>query len=92
MNKNIIYWKWTNEEKYKKSYRQSDKQSDKQEKNKKNILNNISFHIENKREEIGAKLSQREMITQIGLNPFSKNSYENDITNYDNCMKVKNQN
>ena len=76
-----ISWKWSNGEKYEKSY--------KQEKIKQN---NISFHIENKREEIGAKLSEREMIAQIGLNPFSKNSYENDITNYDNYMiKVGNK-
>jgi hypothetical protein len=86
MNRNIIYWKWTNGEKYGKS----DKQSYNQEKNKKNILNDILFHLENKREEIGAKLSEREMFAQIGLNPFLQNSYENDITNYDNYMKVKN--
>jgi hypothetical protein len=88
MNENIIYWKWTNGEKY----RKSDKQSYNQEKNKKNILNDILFHVENKREEIGAKLSEREMMAQIGLNPFLQNSYENDITNYDNYMKVKKQN
>ena len=86
MNRNIIYWKWTNGEKYGKSV----KQSYNQEKNKKNILNDILFHLENKREEIGAKLSEREMFAQIGLNPFLQNSYENDITNYDNYMKVKN--
>jgi hypothetical protein len=79
---NIIFWKWSIEEKNKKSY--------KQEKIKKNV-NDTSFHIENKREEIESKLSQREMIAQIGLNPFLQNSYGNDITNYDNCMKAKNQ-
>lgn len=74
---NIIFWKWSIEEKNKKSYKQN--------------VNDTSFHIENKREEIGTKLSQREMIAQIGLNPFLQNSYGNDITNYDNCMKAKNQ-
>jgi hypothetical protein len=80
MIKSVIYWKWSNGEKYKKSY--------KEEKIKKNIINDISFHVENKREEIGYKLSEREMFAQIGLNPFSKNSYENDITNYDNYIKI----
>lgn len=76
MMKSIIYWKWSNGEKYKKSY--------KQEKIKKNVL----FHVENKREEIGSKLSEREMFAQIGLNPFLQNSYENDITNYDKYIKI----
>lgn len=80
MMKSIIYWKWSNGEKYKKSY--------KQEKIKKNIINDVLFHVENKREEIGSKLSEREMFAQIGLNPFSQNSYENDITNYDKYIKI----
>ena len=78
--KSIIYWKWSNGEKYKKSY--------KQEKIKKNIINDVLFHVENKREEIGSKLSEREMFAQIGLNPFLQNSYENDITNYDKYIKI----
>ena len=80
MMKCIIYWKWSNGEKYKKSY--------KQEKIKKNIINDVLFHVENKREEIGSKLSEREMFAQIGLNPFLQNSYENDITNYDKYIKI----
>ncbi len=80
MMKSIIYWKWSNGEKYKKSY--------KQEKIKKNIINDVLFHVENKREEIGSKLSEREMFAQIGLNPFLQNSYENDITNYDKYIKI----
>jgi hypothetical protein len=91
MIQNTIYWKWSNGEKYEKTNKQSNKQSNEQQKIKQNILNDILFHVENKREEIGTKLSEREMFAQIGLNPFSQNSYKNDITNYDNYMKIKNQ-
>jgi hypothetical protein len=76
MTTNDFFWKWTYGEKYEKSLK------------KENInQNNILFHVENKREEIGSKLSERTMIAQIGLNPFLQNSYENDIINYDICMK-----
>jgi hypothetical protein len=77
-SKNYIFWKWANGTKYEKS------------KNTKNNVvkqNNMLFHVENKREEIGSKLSERTMIAQIGLNPFLQNSYENDIANYDNYIK-----
>jgi hypothetical protein len=87
MIQNTIHWKWSNGEKYEKTNKQSNKQSNEQQ----NILNDVLFHVENKREEIGNKLSEREMFAQIGLNPFSQNSYKNDITNYDNYMKIKNQ-
>ena len=75
----MIYWKWKHGEKYEKT--------SKEEKNKKNILNEMLFHVENKREEMVNKLSERELVAQIGLNPFSQNSYKNDIANYDNHMK-----
>jgi hypothetical protein len=75
----MFHWKWTHGEKYEKT--------SKEERNKKHILNEILFQVENKREEMVAKLSEREMFAQIGLNPFSQNSYENDIANYDKHMK-----
>ena len=71
----MIFWKWSNGEKCEKSL-------------KKDKID-IKFYVENKREEIGSKLSEREMFAQIGLNPFLQNSYQNDIANYDNYMKMK---
>ncbi len=68
----MIFWKWS-------INREHCKRSDK-------IINKTIIN-ENKREEIGNKLSEREMITQIGLNPFLNNSYDQDICNYDKCMK-----
>lgn len=78
----MIYWKWRHGEKYEKTLKMT-----KEEKDKKYILNEILFQVENKREEMVAKLSEREMFAQTGLNPFSQNSYENDIANYDKHMK-----
>lgn len=78
----MILWKWSNGEKYEKSL--------KKEKNIKE--KEILFHRESKREDIDTKLSERIMIAQIGLNPFFQTSYENDIENYDNCMKIRNKN
>jgi hypothetical protein len=78
---NIILWKWSNGEKYEKTLNKEKK-----------IINDVLFYRESKRENIDTKLSGREMVTQIGLNPFFQNSYENDIENYDNYMKVKKQN
>jgi hypothetical protein len=72
----MISWKWSNGEKYEKSL-----------KKEKNIINDISFQRESKREDIDTKLSGREMVAQIGMNPFFQNSYETDIINYDNHMK-----
>ncbi len=72
----MISWKWSNGEKYEQSL-----------KKEKNIINKNLFHRESKREDIDTKLSGREMIAHVGLNPFLQNSYENDIANYDNYMK-----
>lgn len=75
----MIFWKWSNGEKYIQSNKNIIQQN--------NNNNNIPFHKENKREEIESKLSGRSMIAQIGLNPFLQNSYNDDICNYDKCMK-----
>jgi hypothetical protein len=59
------------------------------------ILNKTSaesgFTISNKREELGDKLASREMIHQIGFNPFlSQSTYIDDITVRDNFLKPQN--
>jgi hypothetical protein len=78
----MIFWKWSNCEKYKQTGKNI-----KNELTKKNIINDTIFYKENKREEMGSKLSERTMIAQIGLNPFLQNSFEHDIDNYEKYMK-----
>jgi hypothetical protein len=46
------------------------------------------FKVSNKREELGDKLANREMIQQIGVNPFlSQTNYVNDISIRDQFLK-----
>lgn len=46
------------------------------------------FKVSNKREELGDKLANREMIQQIGINPFLDDSnYVNDISIRDQFLK-----
>lgn len=57
-----------------------------------NILNETvalnGFKNSNKREDMDTKMSSREMIQQIGFNPFLSNSdYANDITISDQFLK-----
>jgi hypothetical protein len=59
------------------------------------ILNNFStnagFKISNKREELDTKISERELLQQIGFNPFlSDNTYLHDIHNHDKFLKPLN--
>jgi hypothetical protein len=43
-------------------------------------LSGSGFKVSNKREELGNKLADREMIQQIGFNPFlGQSNYANDI-------------
>lgn len=53
------------------------------------MLNQSTAHNGfNRREELGNKLSDRDMIQQIGNNPFlSQNSYIDDIMTRDNYLK-----
>ena len=76
----MIFWKWSNNE-------GKCKRSNKKNANKQHINHqNATYQKENKREEIGNKMSEREIIAQIRLNYFSKNSYGEDISNYDRYM------
>jgi hypothetical protein len=51
-------------------------------------LYDSGFKISNKREEIGDKLSNRQMIQQIGINPFlDQSNYINDISVRDQYLK-----
>lgn len=77
----MISWKWCSGEPCQKSLRINTKNSN-------TYLNpELNFIRESKREDIDEKLSNRSMIAQIGLNPFSQNSYQNDIQSYDKIMK-----
>jgi len=59
--------------------------------NKTNSGVGLGFKISNKREEIGQKLQEREMIQQIGYNPFLGNqNYLNDVETRDRFMKPQN--
>ncbi len=54
-------------------------------------LSGEGFKVSNKREEIGDKLAHREMIQQIGFNPFlGQSNYVDDITKCDQFLKPVN--
>jgi hypothetical protein len=51
-------------------------------------LHDSGFKISNKREELGDKLANRDMIQQIGFNPFlGESNYINDISIRDQYLK-----
>jgi hypothetical protein len=78
----MIFWKWSNNNLSKNNPEKSFIKSSSSSQHNNNDNNN-----KNKREIIDGKLSSRSMIPQIGLNPFLQNSFETDLTNYDNHMK-----
>lgn len=48
----------------------------------------VGFKVSNKREEMDNKMADRELVQQIGFNPFlGENSYVNDIANRDHFLK-----
>ncbi len=50
-----------------------------------------AFRQSNKREELDSKISGRELVQQIGVNPFMQNTnYVEDITACDNFLKPQN--
>ncbi len=54
-------------------------------------LSGSGFKVSNKREELGDKLANREMIQQIGFNPFlGQTDYVDDITIRDQFLKPMN--
>ena len=54
-------------------------------------LSGAGFKVSNKREEIGDKLANREMIQQIGFNPFlGQTNYVDDISIRDQYLKPVN--
>jgi hypothetical protein len=51
-------------------------------------LSGTGFKVSNKREELGTKLSNRELVQQIGYNPFlGETNYINDISIRDQFLK-----
>jgi hypothetical protein len=56
-------------------------------------LSSSAFKVSNKREELGDKLANREMIQQIGFNPFlAETNYVDDISIRDKFLKPINTN
>lgn len=54
-------------------------------------LSGTGFKVSNKREELGDKLANREMIQQIGFNPFlGQTNYVDDISIRDQFLKPVN--
>jgi len=54
-------------------------------------LSGTGFKVSNKREELGDKLANREMIQQIGFNPFlDQTNYVDDISIRDQFLKPVN--
>lgn len=54
-------------------------------------LSGAGFKVSNKREELGNKLASREMVQQIGFNPFlGQSSYVDDISIRDQFLKPMN--
>ena len=51
-------------------------------------LSGVGFKVSNKREELGDKLANREMVQQIGFNPFlGQTNYVDDISIRDQFLK-----
>ena len=51
-------------------------------------LSGVGFKVSNKREELGDKLANREMVQQIGFNPFlGQSNYVEDISISDQFLK-----
>jgi hypothetical protein len=56
-------------------------------------LSGAGFKVSNKREELGDKLANREMVQQIGFNPFlGQSNYVDDISIRDQFLKPVNTN
>lgn len=56
-----------------------------------NNLANEGFKVSNKREELDTKISDRQLVQQIGFNPFlNSNDYVNDISIRDQYLKPLN--
>lgn len=54
-------------------------------------LSGTGFKVSNKREELGNKLANRDLVQQIGYNPFlGQNSYVDDISIRDQFLKPVN--
>lgn len=53
-------------------------------------LSGSGFKVSNKREELGNKLAGREMMQQIGFNPFLQTNYVEDISIRDQFLKPVN--
>ena len=54
-------------------------------------LSGTGFKVSNKREELGDKLANREMVQQIGFNPFlGQTNYVDDISIRDQFLKPAN--
>jgi hypothetical protein len=54
-------------------------------------LNQSGFKTSNKREELDSKISDRDLVQQIGYNPFlGETNYINDITTRDKFLKPVN--
>ena len=56
-------------------------------------LSGAGFKVSNKREEIDSKIANRELVQQIGFNPFlnqTQNTYLNDISIRDQYLKPVN--
>ena len=51
-------------------------------------LNQSGFKVSNKREELDSKISDRDLVQQIGYNPFlGETNYLNDVTMRDTFLK-----
>ena len=54
-------------------------------------LSGSGFKVSNKREELDTKISDRDMVQQIGYNPFlNESNYVNDVSVRDNFLKPVN--
>jgi len=98
MNKNLYFWKWSISEPYYKSARKELKveKEYKQEVNEydtqQSAINQSfveEFEPTNKREDLDNRVADRELVQQIGANPFltSQSSYVNDIVVRDMFLK-----
>ena len=94
----IIFWKWTKDERQDKSTRLNNEKIKKDKElfgtydlsNFNNVEDGEKFPIEYKRETNSSRIAEREHVIQNGLNPFLlKNNYIDDINNQDKYLRGK---
>ena len=90
----MVEWVWSKKgEKLFKSRKIIKEQPEKKSPPSPKIMKIAGFINENKREKTSERMSQRELVANIGINPFhNKQNYVKDISVQDTFLRPKNSN